>query len=447
MQYKFWLMLALCLALLTARPVMASGRLSGVLTSSAVPPVEDDAPLPIDMSTWTAHTLQLGEEVDCLAQRSGIDLRAVAEVNRILNPTLLDAGQIVNLPPAEPRTLVAARLDDTPLTLAVTRGLSLWQVLRLNTEPFYTGKDVRLPGAEANTCLPYPLAALALSPQPVTRGDTALFVFETLTPAACEISYLDQTEPCYPLDDAHLYALVGLSALIDSGTYTVKIAVQIDRLETAFTVPLDVAAGRYGYQYIDPPASLSKLMDPYLMQDELDYLETWRTIRTPERDWELPLTFPLPFRVSVSANYGDRRSYGGMVDGYHSGVDYRAWAGLPVLAPADGVVILAERLEARGNAVLLDHGGGLITGYWHLSRIDVEVGQHVQRGEAFALVGNTGLSTGAHLHWEMWVNGVSVDSTQWLSSDAFAGLTLPALDAQTEVTTTASVAPTAPVAP
>jgi murein DD-endopeptidase MepM/ murein hydrolase activator NlpD len=441
MRYKFWLMLALCLALLCARPVMASGRLSGALTSSAAPPVEDDAPLSIDLSTWTAHTLQLGEEVSCLAQRSGIDLRAVAEANRILNPTLLGTGQTFNMPPAEPHALVAARMADTPLTLAVTRGLPLWGVLRLNTEPFYTGKGIRLPDAEVTTCLPYPLAALAVSPQPVTRGNTALFVFETLTPAACEISYLDQTEPCYPLDDAHLYALVGLSALMDAGTYTVKIAVQTDGLETVLTVPLDVSAGRYGYQYINPPPSLYKLMDPELMQDELDYLAIWRTIRTPERDWELPLAFPLSFRVSVSAKYGDRRSYGGMVDGYHSGVDYRAWGGMPVLAPADGVVILAERLEARGNAVLLDHGGGLITGYWHLSRIDVEVGQHVKRGEAFALVGNTGLSTGAHLHWEMWVNGVAVDSTQWLSADAFGELHLPALDAQTEVTTTASVTP------
>jgi len=217
--------------------------------------------------------------------------------------------------------------------------------------------------------------------------------------------------------------------LIDAGTYTVKIAVQSDGLETAFTVPLNVSTGRYGYQYIDPPASLSKLMDPELMQDELDYLAIWRTIRTPERAWELPLAFPLPYQVPISANYGDRRSYGGMVAGYHSGVDYRAWGGMRVIAPADGVVILAERLEARGNAVLIDHGGGLITGYWHLSRIDVGVGQHVKRGEAFALVGNTGLSTGAHLHWEMWVNGVSVDSSQWLSADAFPGLTLPALDA------------------
>ncbi len=428
MQRKLWLILILCLVLPFARPVMASGSLAGALASSVAPPATDIAPDLIDTSTWTVHTLQLGEEVGCLAQRSGMDLRAVAEVNRILNPTLLGAGQTFNLPPAEPRALVAAHANDTPLTLAVTRGLPLWDVLRLNPEPFYTGRSVRLPGAEAATCLPYPLAALTVSPQPVTRGRTALFVFETLTPAACEISYLDQTEPCYPLDDSHLYALVGLSALMDSGAYTVKIAVQADGLETAFTIPINVSAGWYGYQYIDPPASLSKLMDPDLMQDELDYLALWRTIRTPERAWDLPLAFPLPVRVSVSANYGDRRSYGGMVAGYHSGVDYRAWGGMRVIAPADGVVLLAERLEARGNAVLLDHGGGLITGYWHLSRIDVEVGQHVSRGEAFALVGNTGLSTGAHLHWEMWINGVSVDSSQWLSADAFSGLTLPALD-------------------
>lgn len=420
MQRKFVLMVALCLALASARPVLAS---------SVAPPAADAVPLSTDVSTWTAHTLQLGEAVSCLARRSGMDVSTVAEANRILNPTLLSTGQTINLPAAEPRALVAAHAGDTPLTLAVTHGLPLWEVLRLNPQPLYTGKSVLLPGDPATTCLPYPLAALTISPQPVTRGRTALFVFETAEPAACEITYLDQTEPCYPLDDTHLYALVGLSALMEPGTYTMKIAVQADGLETAFTALLQVSAGRYGYQYIDPPASLSKLMDPDLMQGELDYLAQWRTIRTPERAWDLPLAFPLPVQVAVSANYGDRRSYGGMVAGYHSGVDYRAWGGMRVLAPADGVVLLAERLEARGNAVLIDHGGGLITGYWHLSRIDVQVGQHVRRGEAFALVGNTGLSTGAHLHWELWVNGVSVDSSQWLSADPFAGLQLPAHNA------------------
>ncbi len=421
MRRKFFgLILLLCLALSKGRPVGAS---------SVTPPLTDVASAAIATSTWTKHTLQLGEEVNCLAQRSSMDLKAVAVANRILNPALLSAGKPLNLPPVTPFMLVAAHADETVLELALRRGLLLWDVLRLNPDPLFTGKSVRLPAGGETSCLPYPLTGLNVSPQPVIRGRTALFVLETAEPAACEITYLGQTEPCYPLDESHLYAPVGLSALMEAGTYPVKIVVQASGLETALTIPLQVTAGRYGYQYINPPASLSKLMDPDLMQEEMDYLAMWRTIRTPQRAWDLPLAFPLPVQVAISANYGDRRSYGGMVAGYHSGVDYRAWGGMRVLAPADGVVLLAERLQARGNAVLIDHGGGLMTGYWHLSRIDVKVGQHVKRGEAFALVGNTGLSTGAHLHWEMWVNGVSVDSSQWLSADAFPGLVLPAHDA------------------
>jgi murein DD-endopeptidase MepM/ murein hydrolase activator NlpD len=81
---------------------------------------------------------------------------------------------------------------------------------------------------------------------------------------------------------------------------------------------------------------------------------------------------------------------------------------------------LAEPLTVRGNVVFIDHGWGVITGYWHLSSIDVEVGQYVEQGEVVARVGNTGLSTGSHLHWEVWVGGISVDGLQWLE-ESFPG--------------------------
>jgi murein DD-endopeptidase MepM/ murein hydrolase activator NlpD len=68
----------------------------------------------------------------------------------------------------------------------------------------------------------------------------------------------------------------------------------------------------------------------------------------------------------------------------------------------------------RGNAILIDHGWGVVTGYWHLSRIDVTVGQRVTQGQPIGAIGNTGLSTGPHLHWEMWVNGTAVSALQWL---------------------------------
>jgi murein DD-endopeptidase MepM/ murein hydrolase activator NlpD len=82
-------------------------------------------------------------------------------------------------------------------------------------------------------------------------------------------------------------------------------------------------------------------------------------------------------------------------------------------------VTLAEPLSVRGNAVIIDHGRGIFTGYWHLSELDVTVGQSLNTGDVIGLVGNTGLSTGAHLHWEMRVHGIAVDPMQFLSEAAF----------------------------
>jgi murein DD-endopeptidase MepM/ murein hydrolase activator NlpD len=70
---------------------------------------------------------------------------------------------------------------------------------------------------------------------------------------------------------------------------------------------------------------------------------------------------------------------------------------------------LAEALAVRGNAVIIDHGAGLHTGYWHLSKIDVKPGQAVQAGDKLGEVGTTGLSTGWHLHWEARIGATPVD--------------------------------------
>jgi murein DD-endopeptidase MepM/ murein hydrolase activator NlpD len=87
--------------------------------------------------------------------------------------------------------------------------------------------------------------------------------------------------------------------------------------------------------------------------------------------------------------------------------------GTPIYAPAAGTVVMAERLQIRGKVVILDHGLGVYTGFWHLSEINVSVGQPVEKGEVVGLVGNSGLSSGPHLHWEMRVGGVPVDPLQW----------------------------------
>ena len=77
---------------------------------------------------------------------------------------------------------------------------------------------------------------------------------------------------------------------------------------------------------------------------------------------------------------------------------------------------MSEELDIRGVTTIIDHGIGVFSGYWHQKALNVEVGQEVVRGDVIGYVGNTGLSTGPHLHWEIWVNGVQVDPIEWLKS-------------------------------
>lgn len=116
---------------------------------------------------------------------------------------------------------------------------------------------------------------------------------------------------------------------------------------------------------------------------------------------------PVPGRMT--SRFGMRRH---PILGYrrmHSGVDFKASYGTPIVAVADGTVAAAGRMGGCGNAVRLSHGGGMSTRYCHMSRMAVSGGQSVRRGQVIGYVGSTGLSTGAHLHYEMYRGGRPVD--------------------------------------
>jgi murein DD-endopeptidase MepM/ murein hydrolase activator NlpD len=101
----------------------------------------------------------------------------------------------------------------------------------------------------------------------------------------------------------------------------------------------------------------------------------------------------------------------------HDGIDIAAPLGTPIIAPAGGRVIEVTREEGYGNLVAIDHGYGIITRYAHCSKILVRVGQVVHRGAEIALVGNTGLSTSSHLHYEVEVHGKTVNPKNWIFPD------------------------------
>lgn len=384
--------------------------------------------LPVQPGTaalsWTLYSTRLGDSLDTLAQSAGLAWEEAARGNRLLNPGLLRVGQTLYLPDADPaRVIAAVSADDTRLAMALRYDLPYGATLHLNPQPLYAGAFFLRPGDGASPRLPYPVVALKLTAQPVARGQTVALLLETATPAACTVTFQDVTEPCYTHDSGYattLHGFIGVPPLLEPGVYDVLMHIQTQDRAVDVTLPLVVASGRYDYERLDLPSDRQVLLDPALSEHERIKVASLRGLRTTERLWEFPFRYPV--QGAVTSYYGSRRSYGYGFGSYHAGTDFRVEIGDPVYAPASGVVLLAEPLVVRGRAILIDHGWGIVTGYWHLSRIDVAVGQSVTQGEIIGAVGNTGLSTGPHLHWELWVNGTSVSPLQWVYGLLEAGL-------------------------
>ena len=121
-----------------------------------------------------------------------------------------------------------------------------------------------------------------------------------------------------------------------------------------------------------------------------------------------------PVRGWVSSPFGGRTSPLTGKMQFHEGIDIAAQVGTPVFAPADGMIIKAGFEAGFGNMVELSHGYGLKTIFGHNSRLNVEPGQHVKRGDVIAYVGDTGSSTGPHLHYQVKFNGLPVNPDRYL---------------------------------
>jgi murein DD-endopeptidase MepM/ murein hydrolase activator NlpD len=121
-----------------------------------------------------------------------------------------------------------------------------------------------------------------------------------------------------------------------------------------------------------------------------------------------------PAKGILTSGFGVRRDPITRGRAFHSGLDIAAAPGAPVHATADGVVTRATRSGGLGKAVYVSHGYGLSTRYGHMSKIEVKAGQRIRRGDVIGYVGNTGRSTGYHLHYEVHLDGEAVDPAAYL---------------------------------
>jgi murein DD-endopeptidase MepM/ murein hydrolase activator NlpD len=407
---------------------------------TAVPPT---LAAPPSQSEEVVYVVKPGDTLFAIALRFGVTAARITAANSLSNPNLIFVGQRLVIPGTTPTVepaivtdrdeggereeeppstwpqVYAVQPGDTLFSIATRFGLTVTELTVTNgirnPDYIYVGQQLVIPSASSSAQggYPEPFAAIELSPVLALQGQT-LAVRVRLSQRATLSGDFEGRPLFFTGDDTGGWALVGIHALQDVGIYSLALRAKMeDGTEAVTAANVVVGAVPYGTENIQLAPGRESLLDPELVEAEyVRMVDLWSRF-SPRPLWEG--TFGLPIASSrITSGFGTRRSYNyGPVNDFHGGTDFGAGGGTPIYAPADGRVVLADELAVRGSAVLIDHGMGVFSGYWHQSGLAVEAGQMVQRGDLIGYVGDTGLVTGAHLHWEMRVGGIAVDPMQW----------------------------------
>lgn len=253
-------------------------------------------------------------------------------------------------------------------------------------------------------------------PTQVQQGETAILWVEANRPADLAAIFDGVHLSLVPLSPRHAWGVMPVPMWNPVGQRPLLVTARAhdsaEEAQVVFRVPVGAAA--FPEEVLALPPDRATLLDPEIIRAEWELIRPIFETVTPQRLWTAAFTWPLT--GTITTEFGTRRRYqGSQTYEYHGGLDIAAPEGTPVYAPAAGRVVFSDEVQVRGNLVILDHGMGVHTAYFHLARRDVAVGAEVQPGDKIGEVGSTGLSTGPHLHWEVRVYTVAVNPRQWMA--------------------------------
>jgi len=211
------------------------------------------------------------------------------------------------------------------------------------------------------------------------------------------------------LNDGRYRSLLGIP--LDGGD-TLPVTLHLSTGAVTDTLVVDLAVRQPTYpserlsvapRYAEPDSAARARIEGELAQSRAISRQAHDTPRL----WTAPFVRPRPGRIT--SGYGNGREFNGTVTSRHLGTDFAGRIGAPVRAAGRAVVALVADFYLAGHAVYLDHGGGLVTGYFHLSRVDVAAGDTVAAGQIIGAVGRSGRVTGPHLHWIARYGAITVD--------------------------------------
>lgn len=358
--------------------------------------------------TWAALTLRYGTDTAVLKEAYGHPNRGQEPV---IGSTLPVPGN------AAEQSGRLIRPYTSLLAVSLENDTSPWGLARQNgvESPFRPAlyRPILIPGSEPLRELPTGFATLELSHIPAVPGQALGLRAQLTRPISVAAALANQPFTTTTNED-RLISLVGSGAFFPPGDHELQIQVEG---QPRWVQPWHFVPGEWDFQNLTLSGAAAQIDQASIEVERARLMQIW-TLTTPQPLWTAPFQLPIQQYLAVSANYGGRRSYnGGPYRTYHEGVDFSAYGGTPVYAPAAGTVVLAETLFVRGGAVIIDHGLGVYSGYYHMSAVHAATGQQVQPGDLLGEVGTTGLSTGNHLHWDLLINGIWVDAAAWVDRD------------------------------
>jgi murein DD-endopeptidase MepM/ murein hydrolase activator NlpD len=215
-----------------------------------------------------------------------------------------------------------------------------------------------------------------------------------------------------PVDEQKAYALLPISYYEKPKDKKVKIFYIEDNKQKSKVVFFRVEEGKYKKETLKVNNSKVSLNKEDKKRASKEYSEAMKIYKTTSDKSYLSKSFIVPLDSKITSDFGKARVYNDTLKGYHSGTDFRAKVGTPLTACNDGKVVLAKDRFYSGNSVIIDHGQGIYSCYYHMSKFDVKKDSVVKRGELLGLSGESGRVTGPHLHFSFRVGGEQVDPLQ-----------------------------------
>ncbi len=371
------------------------------------------------------YTVQPGNSIQSIANGFDLSLDDTLVTNRTINRDYVPAvGQslALKIESGDSDTDLLTGIPhivqegETILELAARYDVPVSHLIYINSLTYparlFPGQRLRIPAEQPFHELPGEWTNIEIYPEGIRQGDTVTIYVENLLEGAPSGQLAGQDLSFAASEDGFV-ALVGVDAFTPAGRYPIELGGSGERPWYPFRQEITITDSGFPDQAITVPEELSGLLEPSIRSTEDSFLSTIYRTYSEEKKWDGAFQEPVTDTL-VTAPYGGGRSYNnGPIAIFHTGTDFNGTIGTPILAAANGTVVFNEELELRGNTVIVDHGWGVMTGYYHLSESFVEAGQEIEKGQPIGLGGSTGLSTGPHLHWELRIMDVAVDGMRW----------------------------------